>query len=107
MRELTARLARCCVMLALAAPSRSTHSETTPLAIPTNDDCAGALIIPAVPFTTPPVDITNATPQEADDGFHLCTAGGADRTVWYRFTPNESGAYLITTCPAPSMAWAM
>src|SRR5262245_19431197 len=69
---------------------------------PSNDECANAVIVPSVPFTAPPADITNATPQEVDEGFlHPCQEEvGADRTVWYSFTPASTGRYVITTCPA-------
>jgi uncharacterized repeat protein (TIGR01451 family) len=83
-----------------AASNSSTHSGISPLAPPANDDCSAAVVVPGVPYTSPVVDITDATPQESNDGFHTCAAAGADRTVWYQFTPAATGAYVITTCPA-------
>jgi len=87
------------------SPNRAaskTRSGIAPLAAPTNDDCSGAVVIPAGPFplVTTPVDITDATPQDADDGLHPCALDGvgADRTVWFSFTPAVSGAYVFSTC---------
>jgi uncharacterized repeat protein (TIGR01451 family) len=69
------------------------------LSAPSNDDCASAIDVGPLPFTSVPVDITEATPIEADDGFHPCATLGGDRTIWYRFSPLETREYVITTCP--------
>ncbi len=75
---------------------------------PSNDDCSGAIVIPATagssgPYTTAPVDVTNATPQGVDEGLSsacLALNGGTpiDRTIWYAFTPAVSGNYAFNTC---------
>ena len=82
------------------APTANTskHSGITPLVAPSNDDCAGAIVIPSgsLPVVTTPLDITDATPQDADEGIFTCAA--VDRTVWYSFTPTESRNYVFSTC---------
>jgi len=89
------------------APAAKSKPAIVPLDVPSNDDCSGAIAIPDGPFplVTQPVDITDATPQEEDDGFHPCTfpapeglPSGGDRTIWYSFTPSVTGAYVFSTC---------
>ncbi len=68
---------------------------------PANDDCAGAIAIPPPSDATPivmtaPVDITDATPQDVDEGILACAP--VDRTIWYSFTPTVTGEYFISTC---------
>jgi uncharacterized repeat protein (TIGR01451 family) len=77
------------------------HPGNAPLAAPPNDDCAGAVVIPSsgpFPYDTAPVDVTDATPQDTDEGLSdACSAlnGGTpiDRTVWFSFTPDVAGLY--------------
>ncbi len=83
------------------APNPPVHSGPMPLAPPSNDDCTGAIAIPAPPDTstievTAPVDITDATPQDVDETIMSCAT--VDRTVWYTFTPTISGQYVISSC---------
>jgi len=77
---------------------------------PANDDCTGAIVIPDGPFplVTTPVEITEATPIEVDDGFHPCAfgGGGADRTIWYKFTPSVSQGYVFSTCAGDGVTGA-
>ena len=87
---------------ALAAVVIAIQAESTALAQapPVNDDCAGALIIPAAgpfPYLTPiTLDITGAS-TEGDPDLPSC---GADlsRSVWYRFSPGASAAYAFSVC---------
>jgi len=76
----------------------SVHSGNAPLAPPANDDCTGAIVIPSgsLPYVTAPVDITDATPQDVDEGNFTCAT--VDRTVWYSFTPTSSGQYVFSSC---------
>ena len=54
-----------------------------------NDHFAGALSIPALPFSNT-VDMTNAT-AEPDERMPSCAFGSASRrTVWYAFTPTAT-----------------
>lgn len=87
---------------ALAAVVITVQANSTALAQapPVNDDCAGALIIPAAgpfPYLTPiTLDITDAS-TDGDPDFPSC---GPDlsRSVWYRFTPEASAAYAFSVC---------
>jgi chitodextrinase len=59
---------------------------------PPNDDFADATIISSQPFVSDLVD-TSAATREADEPVASCSAGlDPDRTVWYSFTPSESGS---------------
>jgi len=99
------------VVKALAAPAlgdatvvapatASKTSGVTPLDPPANDECTGAIVIPPTVGLTPvvagPVSILEATPvNTAEAGF---TCANTDRTVWFSFTPNDTGAYVMSTC---------
>jgi len=67
---------------------------------PVNDVCAGSEVIPgAGPFpylTAVTADITGAT--SAGDPPAPSCASIRSRSVWYAFTPAQSGAYSISTC---------
>jgi hypothetical protein len=80
------------------ATNSAPHSGITPLAPPANDDCTGATVIPSgsLPAVSAPVDITDATPQDVDEGVNACAT--TDRTVWFSFTPAVTGGYVISTC---------
>lgn len=69
-------------------------------AVPSNDDCSGAEIIPAAgPFpalTSVVSDISDAT-STADPPAPSCQAQ-VSRSIWYTFTPAMSGRYLFSTC---------
>jgi hypothetical protein len=63
-------------------------------AAPSNDDRAAATTVNAVPFSDS-TDTSEATWQQSDPdcGF----SGEDDATVWYSFTPSQSGSYLAST----------
>jgi hypothetical protein len=65
---------------------------------PSNDDIGSPTEIGSVPFGDGPYDTTEATNGATDPGFCFSPDAGPDRaTVWYSFTPVESGAYLADT----------
>src|SRR5258708_3952724 len=74
--------------------------RTTPLVAPANDTCAGAEVIPAAgPFpylTTVTADITDAT-NAADPPLPTCQTS-VSRSIWYRFPPNATATYIISSC---------
>jgi S-layer family protein len=74
--------------------------RTTPLVAPANDTCGGAEVIPATgPFpylTTVTGDITDAT-STGDPGVPSCQTS-VSRSIWYRFTPNATAVYTISSC---------
>jgi hypothetical protein len=81
-------------------------------AVPANDTCAGAEVIPGsgpFPYLTSTNDITLAS-GTGDPPFPTCSSSGF-HSVWFRFTPSTSGIYSITmdtttatTVYNPSMA---
>jgi hypothetical protein len=85
-----------------ASAAKKSGTAASPADVPANDDCSGAVAIPDGPFPLlmPAVDLTDATPQEEDDGWHPCSFGdfGADRTIWYSFTPSVTASYIFSTC---------
>ncbi|MFY9607362.1 MAG: C25 family cysteine peptidase [Blastocatellia bacterium] len=82
------------------AAAANAPPRDTPLAAPLNDQCAGAEVIPAAgpfPFTTDTTaDITDAT-TVGDPPLASCQTN-VSRSIWYRFTPNATGQYAISSC---------
>ena len=77
---------------------------------PANDLCSGAQVLSGAgpfPIWSAVVDITEATlvgnppdPATCQNGFN----SDASRSVWYRFSPVQSGPYLISLCSeAPTL----
>jgi hypothetical protein len=72
-------------------------------AIPSNDTCAMAMVIPATisaPYLTPLVDTTRAT--TTPNLIHQCVTNQnqtPSREVWYQFAPTVSGPYNFSTGP--------
>jgi len=64
---------------------------------PANNDVINATVIGALPFADA-VDVAAAS-READEPIAPC-ASGADRTVWYTFTPTEAGSISAFTINA-------
>lgn len=67
-------------------------------AAPENDDISTPRVVGALPYADGPYDTTEATTGPTDPGFCYEPEVGADlATVWYAFTPDDSGAYLVDT----------
>lgn len=76
-----------------------------PTATPPNDECSGAINIPSTtrfPVFSPIVDITEASIGSNDPSLlKTCLDEdntGVDRSVWFTFTPQDSGPFVISTC---------
>ena len=86
---------------AAAAPPRN-----TPLVAPPNDQCAGAEVIngagPYPVFSGVTADVTDAT-TTGDPPAPSCQTMQS-RSIWYRFTPNATGTYTISTCSSDGTA---
>ncbi len=81
---------------ALLPPARSVASA--PLVAPPNDDAANAEVIPATgpfPYLTSLVDVTDAT--AVGDPTPSCGGLLQSNSVWYRFTPSNTGSYRFST----------
>jgi hypothetical protein len=78
-------------------------SPRAPQVPPSNDMCAGAIVIPpAGPFphlTAVTADITDAT-LTGDPAVPSCTflGGPVSRGTWYTFTPSTTALYTISAC---------
>lgn len=73
-------------------------TSTALAAPPNNDDIASPRTVGALPYTDGPYDTTEATTGATDPGFCYNGSIGADRaTVWYAFTPADSGTYVADT----------
>ena len=73
-------------------------ASTVAAAPPSNDDISTPVIVTGIPYSDGPYDTTEATTGASDPGFCSFPEAGADRaTVWYAFTPAESGAYRSDT----------
>ena len=80
--------------------SRDRHAQNNLLAVPSNDQCSGAEVIPAAgpfPYLAPVIsDISEAT-TAGDPPIPDCQTF-VSRSVWYSFTPADSGIYTFSTC---------
>lgn len=63
------------------------------VAEPDNDDFDNAVIIEPVPYSHA-VDLTGST-SEVGEPVSSCNSYNVSNTVWYAFTPAESGAYSV------------
>ena len=86
------RITRLVVLTVVAALAMLCHS-TSALAQPSNDDISGPVIINGLPFTAT-ANTSDAT-VAADDPATTCFGPAA--TVWYRFTPSQSGPVALST----------
>ncbi len=75
---------------------------TAPPAPPTNDNCATAIAIGALPFLAPAIDISLASNAETGDPIFSC--GTVRRTIWYTFSPTLTGSYTFQTCTGSAPA---
>ncbi|MFI0608099.1 MAG: DUF11 domain-containing protein, partial [Anaerolineae bacterium] len=70
-------------------------------ATPVNDQCAGALTIPATApnssSLSPIIDLADAT-DVGDPANGPTTAFRASRSVWFKYVATRSGTYTIETC---------
>jgi len=75
-----------------------------PTATPPNDECSGAINIPGnagFPVFSPVVDITEASIGGNEPPLPSCLEfddTGVNRSVWFTFTPQDSGPFVISTC---------
>ena len=79
-------------------------SQYTPPA-PTNDTCANAISLTGfiLPITPSAVNPFNASLSTAGDPPFPCAPNVA-QTVWYTFTPDSTGQYEVSSCPAVAPA---
>jgi hypothetical protein len=82
------------------AAAANAPPRNTPLVIPANDQCAGAEVIngagPYPVFSAVTADVTDAT-TTGDPPAPSCQTQQS-RSIWYRFTPNATGTYIISSC---------
>ncbi len=79
----------------------------TALAAPANDNCSGAIVIPAsgaTPFVflTQPIDVSTATVTASDPPLPPQNSGfdtNIGHSVWFKFTPATSGLHTFSTGP--------
>ncbi|MCP9493574.1 MAG: lamin tail domain-containing protein [Pyrinomonadaceae bacterium MAG19_C2-C3] len=88
-----------------AATLASKSSQAiNPTATPPNDECSGAINIPSTvgfPVFSPVVDVTEASIGSNEPSLPTCLDfddTGVDRSVWFTFTPQDSGPFVISTC---------
>jgi hypothetical protein len=82
-----------------AEPSSAASVGSWQLGAPSNDHCAGAeTIVPsgAGPWLSGVHDITDAT-TTGDPAFS-CGGASRSRSLWYTYTPVETGPHTISTC---------
>lgn len=95
------------VVTALIAPAKASGvglepapaSPTGPLAVPANDQCSGAAVIPAsgpFPYTSAAYDITDAT-AAGDPPLPTCQTD-ASHSIWFKFTPAATGNFTFALC---------
>jgi hypothetical protein len=81
--------------LALAASFAAlTLPPSLHAAPPANDTCAGAILVPGVPYLSPVIDVVNATTN--GDPVPLPPYTGLTRSIWFRFVPAASALYTLS-----------
>lgn len=92
------------VAAAAAAP------PAAPQVAPSNDQCAGAEVIPgAGPFpilSAVTADVTDATTtgDPTAPSCQTCVSGQVSRSIWYRFTPSVTATYDFSLCASDGTA---
>src|SRR5688572_3853525 len=84
----------CGLLLIFSWLTLPAHSAT-----PINDRCSDAIVVPPsgpFPHFTEPILMDGATTVNDPPKPHCQT--NLTRSLWYRFTPSESGLYSISTC---------
>ena len=61
---------------------------------PANDTCAGAIEVPGVPYSSPVIDVLQATTN--GDPVPLPPYTGLSRSIWFKFVPAASALYTIS-----------
>ena len=64
--------------------------------IPGNDNRAGAVLIPSIPFSDGPLVMKNAT-TEPSEARPSCVFGGVNASVWYRYTATADDVLIADT----------
>lgn len=99
-RRSTAILDQKMRLLAEREAAEKTAGPREPAAVPANDTCAGAEVIPGSgPFpalSSVTADITEAT-TAGDPGVPACQTS-VSRSIWYAFTPATTAVYTLSTC---------
>lgn len=87
-------------LLAERETAEKVATPREPAAVPANDTCAGAEVVPGSgPFpalSTVTADITEAT-TTGDPGVPACQTS-VSRSIWYSFTPVATAVYTLSTC---------
>ncbi len=89
------------VALSLAALPVAAQQTAGPLAVPANDQCAGAEVVPGSgPFSylTAATDITDATTTGDPSSSTCADLPSLSRSVWYKFVPATTALYTISSC---------
>jgi large repetitive protein len=68
------------------------HTAVSPVGGPPNDNIANATVVSSLPF----VDTTDTTTATRETHEPTCTSPPDDKTVWYRFTPTQSGLVRVS-----------
>ena len=87
--------------LALAALPVAAQQAAAPLAVPANDQCAGAEVVPGSgPFAylTAATDITDASTTGDPSSSTCADLPSLSRSVWYKFIPATTALYTISSC---------
>jgi uncharacterized repeat protein (TIGR01451 family) len=88
-------------VLALATLPVAAQQTAGPLAVPANDQCAGAEVAPGSgPFAylTAATDITDATTTGDPSSSTCADLPSLSRSVWYKFVPTTTALYTISSC---------
>src|SRR5262245_31410035 len=61
---------------------------------PANDTCAGAIVVGALPYTSPVIDVLQATTN--GDPVPLPPYTGLTRSIWFKFLPAATALYTLS-----------
>jgi uncharacterized repeat protein (TIGR01451 family) len=89
------------IALALAALPAAAWEAAGPFAVPTNDQCAGAEVVPGggpFPYLTAATDLTDASTTGDPSSSTCVDLPSLSRSIWYRFVPTTTALYTISSC---------
>ena len=89
-----AKLSRAGALALAASLATFTLPPVLHAAPPANDTCAGAIVVPGVPYLSPVIDILDATTN--GDPVPVPALGELKRSIWFRFVPAASALYTLS-----------
>jgi acetyl esterase/lipase len=91
------------LLLPASLAGAASNVAAVPLSAPANDAIGGAVVINGLPYTSPMLDVSQATEDSSDPSYpSYCynspgTSNKPYRTVWYKYTASQTTMIRVTT----------